>query len=162
MTVRSETLTKAPPRDTLAAPLNRRHLDRAGPWLRLMIGLALIAYTGYTTVRGVGQDFAPLLQGVIYGVPMTLVGGLMVAVFLSVGQWLTAGRYTIIYAVLLIIDARYTQRQIGPAVASLAAFHLPGVDNSIVSVVSFLASWGASLLAARYGELLLFGKRKRE
>jgi hypothetical protein len=160
MTVESKPLVT--PRRGLVAPLNRTHLDRAGPWLRLMIGLALIAYTGYTTVRGVAGDFAPLLQGAIAGVPLTLIGGLGAAVFLSVGQWLTAGRHTIVYAVLLILDARYTQRQIGPAVAALAAFHLPRVDNTIVSVVSFLASWGVSLLAARYGELLLFGKRKQE
>lgn len=160
MTVKSTELIT--PKRGLAAPLNRTHLDRAGPWIRLMIGLALIAYTGYTTVRGVGEDFAPLLQGAIGPIPMTLIGGLLAAVFLSVGQWLTAGVHTIVYAVLLILDARYTQRQIGPAIEALAAFHLPGVDNYIVSVVSFVASWGASLLAARYGELLLFGKRKRE
>ena len=161
MTVKSEPITTAAKRG-LVAPLSRTHLDRAGPWLRLLIGLALIAYTGYTTVRGVGEDFAPLLQGAIGPVPMTLVGGLLVAVFLSVGQWLTAGVHTIVYAVLLVLDARYTQRQIGPAVEALAAFHLPGVDNWVASVVSFVASWGASLLAARYGEVLLFGKRHRE
>lgn len=160
MTVESRPLVT--PKRGMPAPLSRTHLDRAGPWIRLMVGLALIAYTGYTTVRGVAGDFAPLLQGTIGPVPVTLIGGLLAAVFLSVGQWLTAGRHTIIYAVLLILDARYTQRQIGPAITALAAFHLPGVDNNIVSVVSFLASWGASLLAARYGELLLFGKRKRE
>ena len=160
MTVKNTELVTA--KRGLVAPLNRTHLDRAGPWIRLMIGLVLIAYTGYTTVRGVGEDFAPLLQGTIGPVPMTLIGGLLAAVFLSVGQWLTAGVHTIVYAVLLILDARYTQRQIGPAVEALAAFHLPGVDSWVASVVSFVASWGASLLAARYGELLLFGKRKRE
>lgn len=155
--------TRQPPRSGgrgLAAPLSRTHLDRAGPWLRLLTGLALIAYTGYTTVRGVGVDFAPLLQGAIGPVPLTLIGGLLVAVFLSIGQWLTSGRYTIIYAVLLVLDARYTQRQIGPGVAALTAYHMPGLDNILVSVVSFLASWGLSLVAARYGEVLLFGKRR--
>jgi hypothetical protein len=44
----------------------------------------------------------------------------------------------------------------------LAEYHLQGLDNWISTVVSFVASWGLSLIAARYGEILLFGKRKRE
>lgn len=151
-----------PPRRGLAAPLNRAHLDRAAPWLRLMLGAALIAYTSYTTITGIGQDFAPLLQGSISGISMRLIGGLAAAVFLSVGEWLTSENYPIVYSVLLILDARYTQRQIGPGIEALASYHLAGLDTWIVAVVSFVVSWGLSLLAARYGEVLLFGKRSRK
>lgn len=149
------------PKRGLAAPLSREHLDRAGPWLRLLAGVILIVYTSYTTIAGFGTDFAPLLQGTIGGVSVRLIGGIAAALFLSLGEWLTSEHYPIVYSVLLILDARYTQRQIGPAVAALAEYHLAGLDAWIPMVVSFVASWGAALLAARYGEILLFGKRTR-
>jgi len=41
MTVESKPLVT--PKRHLAAPLNRSHLDRAGPWLRLLAGVVLIA-----------------------------------------------------------------------------------------------------------------------
>lgn len=159
MTVKSEPLK----RTTIPAPLDRAQLQKSAPWLRLLLGGALISYTSYTTVRGVGEDFAPLLQGAIGPIPIMLIGGLAAALLLSLGQWLTSESYPIVYSVLLLFDARYTQRQIGPAVNALAAYHMTGLDNWIVSVVSFGTSWSVSLLAARYGEILLLGKRaKRE
>lgn len=160
MTVKQQPLNK--PRRGLAAPLSREHLDRAGPWLRLSAGLMLIMYTGYTTIRGVGEDFAPLLQGDIYGISMRLIGGLAAAALISLVEWLTSERYPIIYCVALWFDARYTQRQLGPSIDSLAAYHLQGLDAWIPTVVSFAMSWGLSFLAARYGEVLLFGKRRRK
>lgn len=150
-------------RVSIPAPLDRNQLNKSAPWLRLLLGAVLIAYTSYTTVRGVGEDFAPLLQGTIGPVPVSLIGGLLTALLLSLGQWLTSEGYPIVYSVLLVLDARYTQRQIGPSIDALATYHMAGLDGWLVSVVSFAASWITALLAARYGEILLFGKRhKRE
>jgi hypothetical protein len=150
------------PRGGMAAPINRDHLDRAGPWLRLVAGLALIAYTSYTTITGIGEDFAPILKGSLYGtVSMQLVAGVSAALLISLVEWLTSESYPIIYAVFLMIDARYTQRQIEPSIAALAEYHLRGLASLVPTVVSFVASWGVSLVAARYGEILLFGKRTR-
>lgn len=160
MTVQSETLTKKPARDTLAPPLSRDTIDNARPWVRLLLGAALIAWSSYTTVSGVARDFAPLLQGAIYGVPMTLIGGLAVALFLSFGEWLTNGHFPLFYCGLLIIDARYTQQQIGPPIDALARYHLSGLHEYAPLVVSFLVSWFVALAVARFGEVLLFGKRK--
>ena len=162
--VRSEPLGPGPrpPRRGLSAPLNRDHLDRAGPWLRLLAGVALIAYTSYTTIMGIGEDFAPLLQGNVFGVlSVRLLAGIGAALFISLAQWLTSEQYLLIYLVFLAIDARYTQRQIGPGLDALAHYHMRSLDPLLPSVVSFIASWGLSLVAARYGEILLFGKRKR-
>lgn len=159
MTVESKPLITAK-RDTLAAPLNRATLDNARPWIRLMLGVALIAYSSFTTITGVGRDFAPLLQGDVYGIPMTLIGGICAALFLSGGQWLTNGHFTLLYVGLLLVDARYTQQQIGPAIGALASFHLSGLHPFAPFVVSLLVSWSLALAVARYGEVLLFGKRK--
>lgn len=159
MSVRNEPI-KQPARDTLAPPLSRDTINNARPWVRLLLGVALIAWSSYTTVSGVGRDFAPLLQGTLYGVSLTLIGGLMVALFLSFGEWLTSEQYPMLYCGLLLIDARYTQQQIGPAIDALARFHLSGLHPLAPLVVSSLVSWGIAISVARYGEILLFGKRK--
>lgn len=160
MAVRSEALTKKPARDPLAPPLSRTTVDNARPWIRLLLGAALIAWSSYTTVSGVARDFAPILQGTMYGLPLTLIGGLGVALFLSFGEWLTNGHFPILYCGLLIIDARYTQQQIGGPIEALANYHLSGLHAFAPLVVSFLVSWFLALAVARYGEILLFGKRK--
>lgn len=162
MTVKQQPLR--PPRRGLAAPLSHEHIDRAGPWLRLLAGVIVIGYTSYTTITGIGDDFAPLLRGSLYGVVSAqLAAGLLAAALISLVEWLTSESYPLIYAAFLIIDARYTQRQIGPSMSALANYHLRDLDPWIPTVVSFVASWGLSLIAARYGEILLFGKRaKRE
>lgn len=150
-------MTTTPRRGVRSAPLNRSHLDKAGPWLRGMLGLVLIAYTSYTTISGVGADAAPLLTGRPASVAIGV--GLGVALFLSLGEWLTSESVPIVYVLLLIIDARYTQKQVGPYIDTLAAYHLQQAPAFAVNVVSFIVSWGLSIAAARYGEILLFGRR---
>ena len=142
------------------APLSREELDRAAPWIRLILGASLIAWSSYTTIQGVGRDFAPLLTGSVAGVSMVIVGGLLVAAFLSLGEWLTSEHAPLVYSALLIIDARYTEQQIGPWIGALASYHLADVSPFTTSVVSFVLSWGLSLAIARYGEILLFGRRR--
>lgn len=141
-------------------PLNRSDLDRAGPWLRLLAGAFLIIWSSYMTIIGVGLDFAPLLIGSIYGVPVAVIAGAGVAALLSVGEWLTSETVPLVYSALLIVDARYTQKQIGPWIDTLSTYHLGASSVIAAAVVSFLVSWGLSLAIARYGELLLFGRRR--
>ncbi len=149
-----------PKRGILAAPLDRNAIDRAAPWLRLFAGIALIAWSSYSTITGVGQDFSPILKGkMAFGLEATLVVGLLVAAFLSLGEWLTSEHIPILYSALLILDARYTEMQMGPWIDKLAAYHLQQASPWVPTVVSFLLSWGLSLAIARYGEILLFGRR---
>ena len=141
-------------------PLNRADLDRAAPWLRLLAGAALIAWSSYTTVLGIGVDFAPLVsKGTIWGIPLAVIIGLGVAALLSLIQWLTSEHAPLIYAAALVIDARYTQWQVGPWIDSLAAYHLRSIPG-LAWVVALVVSWGLALLIARYGEILLFGRRR--
>lgn len=154
-----DTTTTAPIRGIANAPLSHTHLDKAGPWIRMLLGLALIVYTGYTTISGVVADFAPLLVGAPLYIP--LASGIAVAVALSLGEWLTSETVPFIYFILLLIDSRYTQRQIGPAIERLTTFHLQEYPTYLTAVVSFIVSWGLAIAAARYGEILLFGRRKK-
>jgi hypothetical protein len=160
MTVRVQETKQAPaPRGIRSAPLSHTHLDKSGPWVRLLLGLALIAYTSYTTIAGVAADGAPLF---VDRPQFALFAGLGVAVFLSVGEWLTSEHVPLVYALLLLIDARYTQRQIGPWVDALAQYHLQAQAWYLTQGVSLAVSWGLAIIAARYGEILLFGRRKKE
>lgn len=163
MSVESRPLVNGEQRGTAhkpASPLNRADLDRAAPWLRLLAGAALIAWSSYTTVLGVGVDFAPLVaERALWGVPLAVVVGLAAAGLLSLVQWLTSEHTPIIYGLALLVDARYTQWQVGPWVESLAAYHLQSVPG-VALVVSFVVSWALALLIARYGEILLFGRRR--
>lgn len=153
MTVKSKPLA-SPTR----APLNRRDIDRALPWLRLLLGAGLIGFSAVTTVTGVRDDCGPLCAGAWQSAPVWAVVGLGVAALISLGQWLSSGRWQLVYSVLLLIDARYTQKVIGPPIEALAAYHMDGAQ--VAWVVAAVVSWGLALLTARFGEVLLFGRRK--
>jgi hypothetical protein len=154
-----ETNPTQPTRGINRAPLNHEHLDKSAPWIRMLLGLGLIAYTGYTTINGVRTDLAPLLVGAPWYMP--LATGLGVAVFLSAGEWYTSEVAPFVYFILLLVDSRYTQRQIGPWIETLAAYHLKEYPSYLTVMVSLIVSWALAIAAARYGEILLFGRRKK-
>jgi hypothetical protein len=161
MTTQKQSTDEKRPAGVLRAPFSRADLDRAAPWLRLLFGAALIAWSSYTTVLGVGVDFAPLVTGrEVYGVPLAAVVGLSAAALITLVEWLTSEQAPLIYAAALVVDARYTQWQIGPWIEPLTTYHLRAAPPIVAIAVSFVVSWGLALLIARYGEILLFGKRR--
>jgi hypothetical protein len=147
------------PYNPLRAPLDRRDLDRVAPWLRVALGLALLAWSSYTTIIGFNNDLSPVLEGkMLFGIPAGVLTGVLLAVLLSLGEWLTSERARLIYSALLFVDAWYTQRQVGPAAEKLAKAYLS--DTGIAPLVALVLSWLAALAIARYGEILLFGRRR--
>lgn len=157
MTVKSKSLSAT------RAPLNRRDLDRALPWFRGALGLALIAYSSIATVDGVRVDCGPLCAAPIAGlpvaVPLWVALGVAAAALLSLGEWFTSWRWWGVYAVLLLADARYSQRWLDDWTLPLAAYNV-GAD--VAWVVSGVVSWGLALIVALAGEALLFGWRKKQ
>lgn len=146
-----------PVKTGLRAPLSRADLDRAGPWFRAVLGLVFIAISVVTTVRGVQQDFAPLLAWHPFAGP---IAGIVVAALLSVGQWLTSERVPFVYLVLVLIDARYTQAPLSEPIFQLATYHLHDMPVWAIPIVAMMVSWTMALLVARFGEILLFGRRR--
>lgn len=142
----------------LQPPLNRNNLDRAAPWLRGLAGLILIAVSSYSTIAGVQADAAPLELPLVVGIPGAIAAGVVVALFLSLGEWLTSEQAPYVYGALLILDAWYTQRQTAGPVARMAAYHLGG--TGLAPLIAFVLSWLLAIAIARFGELLLFGKRR--
>lgn len=161
MSVRSQDLppvTRPQRGGLLQPPINRNNLDRAAPWLRLIAGLVLIAVSSYSTITGVAADAAPLELPVVAGLAGGVAAGVLVALFLSLGEWLTSEQVPYVYAAFLLMDAWYTQRQIGDGVVRLANYHLGG--TGVAPVIAFVLSWLLALAIARFGEVLLFGKRR--
>ena len=158
MSVKSKRMT-TPTR----APLSRRDLDGALPWFRGGLGLALLAYSSLATVDGVRADCGPLCAAPIAGlpvaVPLWLVLGVAVAALLSVGEWFSSRRWWGVYVVLLFFDARYSQRWLDDWTVPLAA-HNAGAG--LAWGVGGVVSWGLALLVAWLGEILLFGRRKKQ
>lgn len=161
MSVRSQDLppVTSPRRGGLLhAPINRNNLDRAAPWLRLMAGLILIAASSYSTIAGVDVDAAPLELPIVAGIAGGIAAGILVAAFLSIGEWLTSEQAPYVYAGFLLLDAWYTQRQLSDPVERLAVHHLGG--TGVAPVIAFVLSWLLAIAIARFGEILLFGKRR--
>lgn len=206
MSARSqETRSTADRVASLPPPLPRGWIDDSLPIARALIGAGFVAFSSYATVALFGGDVQPILGA------MRRIGlmddrywfGLLVALFLFIGQIMTAERAPAIYGALLIPDTYYTARQMQPGVlALLLAYGATGAGllagltawgvlmaegkggrwALIVGMFLGLTLWGimnalalpewvlpylAWLLAgidgyliARFGEILLFGKRR--
>lgn len=162
MTVRSQDIPQNTPAvrrgGMLQPPLNRNNLDRAAPWLRGLAGLILLAVSSYSTVTGVAADAAPLELPAVAGLAGGIAAGIGVALFLSLGEWLTSEQAPYFYGAFLLLDAWYTQRQIDDPVGRLTGYHLGG--TGLAPLIAFVLSWLLSIAIARFGEILLFGKRR--
>jgi hypothetical protein len=162
---RPTTPTTTPTRGAYRAPLSREELERSIPWLRALGGVLLLSYSSITTIHGVGVDFAPFFQGQpllpIIGIsPQQLLSGLLLALLISLVQWLTSEKLPLIYALFLLVDARWTQWSIAPIAERLLAYHLPQLSALWVTGLTFVVSWTLAVMVARYGEVLLLGRRR--
>lgn len=157
--IKSKPYTRAPTRP----PLSRSDLDRALPWFRGALGLALIAYSSLATIDGVRVDCGPLCTAPIVGLPVAVpiwaALGVGAAALLSLGQWFSSWRWWWVYALLLMADARYSQMWLDDWTQPLAAHNLEG---GVAWWVGFVVSYGLALLVAVFGEVLLFGRRARK
>lgn len=155
---------KVKPLKSPAAPLSRSDLDRSLPWFRVLLGLVLITYSSVATIDGVRVDCGPLCAGPISGLPVVIpvwiVLGVLVAVLMSVAEWLTSDRYMTIYAVVLLADARYSQSWLDDWILPLVTYHTQG--SPLAWAIGLVVSWGLAILVARFGEVLLFGRRTKK
>jgi hypothetical protein len=145
---------------TAAPPLDRALLDANLRPARTVLGLLFIAYCALTTIDGVHALLLPRLSGPVlagyygYGV----LAGLIVATVVSAVEWLCAEHYPPAYLVALAVDMWFSYWP-------LAWFWRPILQAQLAdSWTMELATVSLSLVlawaAARYGELLLFGRRR--
>lgn len=147
------------PGNELRAPLSRKHLYKAAPGLRAVLGIVLIGASWYSTIIGVHADATPLELPSVGFVPGGIIAGIVLALLLTIGEWLTSEKAIYIYIGLLVLDAWYTQRQIDDRSYALVAYHLAAAPPWAPPILGFVLSWLIAIAVARFGELLLFGRR---
>jgi hypothetical protein len=153
------------------APINRDITDAAAPWLRLLLGVAFVAYSANTTIQYGADDLAFFFKA---GLDFT-IGYVadrywyasLFAVILFLGEVVCGERWPRIYWLFLIPDAFYTSRQIQQGFQNAFTVILSGgsANPSGAAIAgAIVASWVAGLLIgfiiAKWGEVLIFGRRR--
>jgi hypothetical protein len=146
-------------RPGVAPPLPRAWLDTVAPAIRVLFGLIFIAWSWVSTVIIVGTWLRPLLLGAtIPGAPDWFLVAFVFALAVSLVEFVSSGRWPLVYwIVMLLLDASFTTWQ------TRAWLLIIVQAQTEIAPVGHVAIWSASILggiiAAKFGEVLLFGKR---
>jgi hypothetical protein len=144
-----------------AAPLPRAWLDTIAPGTRAFFGIVFLVWSWISTVIILGRLLAPVLtSSPIPGIGDRYIVALGVAMLVSLAEFVSSDRWPGTYwAVLLIADASFTTWQTHTWLELIVQPHTAltvGVQAAI-----WIASLLGGIIAARFGEELLFGKRRR-
>jgi hypothetical protein len=153
------------------APISRGLIDELLPWLRAALGIIFIAYSANSTIFMGAGDLLWLFEATgqitIGAFPDAYWYSSFVALVLFVGEVATSERYKRAYWLFLIPDAFYTARGMWSGATKAATILAGGIigDGPIATVVGIvLGSIAAAVLGyyvAKWGEVLLFGKRRQ-
>lgn len=142
-----------------AAPLPREWLDTVAPAIRVLFGVIFIAWSWISTVIIVGTWLRPLLpSATIPFAPDWFLVAFAFALLVSLVEFVASDRWPVVYwMVMLLLDASFTAWQ-------TRAWLLVIVQaQTQITPLGHVAIWIASILggtlAAKFGEVLLFGKR---
>lgn len=144
-----------------AAPLDRAMLDSAASPTRVFFGLLFLAWSWVSTVLVLGKFLTPALPGALADVPTSYIVALVLALVVTGLEFVSAGRWQGVYwPVLLLLDAPFTTVQTHGWLTALiqpyAQEALSAGADSVVWIVAFICG----IIAAIFGELLLFGRRR--
>lgn len=163
------------------APLNRTMVDTALPWHRGLFGLCFVAFSAASTITIGAADLMYLFSQsktvTIGGASDAYWYSCFAAFVFFAGEVATSERYRRAYLWFLIPDAFYTARGVfwgiaeaitqmvvGPVSREQTTF-LGGIQASPAQAVGFVAAFFLSAVAgyfiAKWGEVLLFGKRRK-
>jgi len=144
-----------------AAPLDRAMLDTAANPVRVVFGILFLAWSWVSTVLILGRFLAPAITATPAGVPGSAIAALVIALLVTGLEFVSVGRWSVVYwPVLLLLDAPFTMIQthawlsvlVRPYIAEMTA----GTDGAI-----WLVAFVCGIIAAIFGEILLFGKRRQ-
>lgn len=152
------------------APISRTLVDEALPWLRAIAGIAFVAYSANSTILIGAADLLRFFDStrlITIGYwPDAYWYSAIVAVILFVGEVATSEKYPKTYKLFLIPDAFYTARGIFAGLSSalsLLAASFVG-ENEAAAIIGVVLAFPVSVwigyLIAKWGEVLLFGKRR--
>jgi hypothetical protein len=152
-------MSKVQSRPGTAAPLPREWLDTVAPAIRVLFGLIFIAWSWVSTVIIVGTWLRPLLSGAtIPGAPDWFLVAFAIALAVSLVEFVASGRWPAVYwIVMLLLDASFTtwQTRAWLLIIMQAQTQIAPLGHAAIWLVSGIGGF----LAAKFGEVLLFGKR---
>lgn len=146
---------------TNAAPLDRAILDSAASPVRVFFGILFLGWSWVSTVLILGRLLVPILSTtLIPGIPSSYLVAFAFALLVTAVEFVSAGRWHVVYAlILLILDAPFTTYQ--------TYQWLTAILTPLVEVITIAGAVGigfssliCGIIAAIFGELLLFGRRQ--
>lgn len=143
-----------------AAPLDRTLLDSAASPTRVIFGILFLAWSWVSTVIIFGRLLAPSVRSALVpGVPDSYLVAFGFALLVTAAEFVSAGRWPVAYwPILLLLDAPFTTWQtytwVSAVVEPLTAVSTAG------KIGIGAASLICGIIAAIFGELLLFGRRR--
>lgn len=144
-----------------AAPLNRDMLDNAASPVRVAFGIVFLGWSWVSTVLIAGRLTTPILPGaLIPGVPNSYLAAFVFALLVTAVEFVSAGRWPGVYAlVLILLDAPFTTWQTYKWLTAIIA-PLTEQITTAGAIGIGAASLICGIIAAIFGELLLFGRRQ--
>jgi hypothetical protein len=143
------------------APLPREWLDTIAPGVRAFFGIMFLVWSWVSTVIVLGRLLAPVIIGAaISGIGDRYLLAIAVAFLVSLAEFVSSDRWPGAYWVtLLLLDASFTTWQTRAWLVLIVQPHTD-LTNGVQAVLWVVAFVGG-IIAARFGELLLFGKWRR-
>jgi hypothetical protein len=153
------------------APISRDLVDEARPWLRLVLGIAFVAYSAASTIF-IGADdlmwLFPSTQVAAAGFPVAYWYSGIVAAILFIGEVATGEKHPGPYRIFLAPDVFYTARGVfGGVSLALGALIFAAIGTEyreaagwIGWLLAFPVAGVIGFIIARWGEILIFGKRR--
>ena len=142
-----------------AAPLPREWLDVIATPVRVLFGILFIAWSWISTVIILGAWLRPLLPAAtVPGAPDWFVVALSTAFLVSLVEFVASDRWDFVYwLVLLVADASFTSWQTHTWLLIMvsAQTDVGPIGNAAIWLVSIVGG----IIAAKFGEILLFGRR---
>jgi hypothetical protein len=154
------------------APISRGFVDEATPWLRGLLGLFFVAYSANSTIFIGAEHLIWLFDGTkritIGGFPDAYWYSAALAAILFAGEVATGERYPKTYRLFLAPDVLYTSLGIFSGLSkaiALLAFAALGPQYRTAAewfgwILAFPAAGVIGYFIAKWGEVLLFGKRR--
>lgn len=153
------------------APISRGLVDELLPWMRALLGIIFIAYSANSTIFMGASDLLWLFNSTknitIGSFADAYWYSSFVALILFVGEVACGERFKRTYWLFLIPDAFYTGRGMWTGLTKAVTI-LVGAwvgDGPVASVAGFILGTALAAVSgyfiAKWGEVLLFGKRRQ-
>lgn len=155
-------MSKAQYRPGTAAPLPREWLDTVAPAIRVLAGLVFIGWSWVSTLLIVGRLLAPVLPGAtVVGIPDRALVAIGFAFLISLIEFVASDRWKGAYWIVLLLgDASFTTWQTRAWLMLIVEANTPIETGGHVAI--WIASILGGIIAAKFGEVLLFGRSSRK